>query len=169
MIKESVWRRILYIASGFALLVIPVLFFLMYLVKNDTSGIAAEEDIWITHVGIFIVIQIFIVSALIRTSKGLLIAAGIVSLLTGLLFLYLALAFIFTSGHNMGILFFVCTGCNTVTGLLALILRILWNNKHSVRIIWYGCKLSIEKIIELYHCCYFESRFVAESISPKAS
>ena len=135
MIKESVWRRILYMASGFALLVIPLLVWLMYLVKNDTSGIAAEMDIWVTHVGIFIDIQIFIVCALIRTSKGLPIAAGIVSILTGLLFLNLALGFIFTSGHNMGVLFIVCTACNTVAGLLALILRKLWNNKHSVRII----------------------------------
>ena len=135
MTKESVWRRILYIASGFAFLVNPLLFWLMYLVKKDTSGIAAEVDIWLTHVAIFIVIQIFIVSALIRTSKGLLIAAGIASILTGLLFLYLAFAFIFTSGHNLGILFFVSTGCNIVTGLLALILRLLWQNKYSVRII----------------------------------
>ena len=135
MIKKSVWRRVLIITSGFAFLVIPLLVWLMFLVKKDTSGIVAEEDIWVTHVGIFIVIQIFIVSALIRTFKGLLIAAGIVSILSGLLFLHFALAFIFTSVHNMGILFFVSTGCNLVVGLLALILRISWQNKQSVRLI----------------------------------
>ena len=135
MIKESVWRRILIIACGFAFLVIPLQFWVMYLVKKDTSGIVAEEDIWITHIGIFIVIQIFIVSALIRTSKGLLIAAGIVSILSGLLFMYFALTFIFTSVHNIGLLFFVFTGFNIVTGLLAVILRVFWQSKHSVRLI----------------------------------
>jgi hypothetical protein len=135
MKKESVWRRFLIITSGFAFLVIPILFWLMYLVKKDTSGIVAEEDIWVTHVGIFIVIQIFIVSALIRTSKGLLVAAGIVSILSGLLYLHFALAFIFTSVHNMGILFYVSAGSNIVAGLLALILRFFWQNKQSVRLI----------------------------------
>jgi len=135
MTKESVWRRILYIASGFAFLVIPLLFWLMYLVKKDTTGIVAEQDIWVTHVGILIVIQIFVVSALIRTSKGLLIAAGIVSILSGLLYLHFALAFIFTSVHNMGILFFISTGGNIVAGLFALILRYLWKDKQSVRLI----------------------------------
>jgi len=134
MIKESAWRRTLIITSGFAFLVIPLLFWIMFMVKNDTTGIVAEQDIWVTHVGILIVIQIFVVSALIRTSKGLLIAAGAVSILSGLLFLYFALAFIYTSVHNMGILFFVSTGCNVVVGLLALILRISWQNKQSVRL-----------------------------------
>jgi len=135
MIKENVWRRILYTASGFAFLVIPLLFLLMYLLKNGTSGISAEVEVSVTDFWILVVIQIFVVSALIRTSKGLLIASSIVSMLTGLLFLFLALPLIFTSWHNMGILFFVCTGCNTVAALLAVILRIFWNNKYSVGII----------------------------------
>jgi hypothetical protein len=135
MTKERAWRRILIFTSGFAFLVVPLLFWLMYLVKKDVSRIVAEEDIWVTHVGIFVVIQIFIISALIRTSKGLLIAAGIVSILSGLLFLHFALAFIFTSVHHMGILFFISAGCNLVVGLLAVILRILWQNKQSVRLI----------------------------------
>jgi len=137
MISDDVWRRILIITSGFAFLVIPLLIWLMFFVKKDNTGIVAEEDIWVTHIGLFIVIQIFIVSALIRTSKGLMIAACIVSILSGLLYLHFALAFIFTSVHNMGILFFVSTGCNIVGGLLALILRIVWHNKPSVRfMIW---------------------------------
>ena len=135
MKNEIVWRRFLIIASGFAFLVIPLLVWIMFLIKNDTTGISAEEDIWVTHVGLFIVIQIFILSALIRTSKGLLIASGIVSVLSGLLYLHFALAFIFTEVHNMGILFFVSAGCNFVTGLLALILRLFWQNKQSVRLI----------------------------------
>ena len=135
MIKDIVWRRFLIITSGFAFLVIPPLIWIIFLINNDTTGISAEEDIWVTHVGLFIVIQIFIFSALIRTSKGLLIAACIVSILSGLLYLHFGLAFIFTSVHNMGILFFVSTGCNFVAGLLALILRILWHNKQSVRLI----------------------------------
>ena len=135
MKKEIVWRRFLIMASGFAFLAIPLLGWIMFLVKNDTTGISAEQDIWVTHVGLFIVIQIFIVSALIRTSKGLLIAAGIVSLLSGLLYLHFALAFIFTEVHKMGILFFVSAGCNFVAALFSLILRLLWQNKKSVRLI----------------------------------
>ena len=135
MKKNIVWRRFLIITSGFAFLVIPPLIWIMFLIKNDTTGISAKEDIWVTHIGLFIVIQIFIVSALIRTSKGLIFAASIVSILSGLLYLHFALAFIFTSVHNMGILFFVSTGCNIVSGLIALILRMLWHNKQSVRLI----------------------------------
>lgn len=135
MKKQSVWRVILIITSGIAFIVIPLLFWLISMVKNDTTGIVAEEDIWVTHVGLFIVIQIFIVSALIRTSKGLLIAAGAVSILTSLLYLHFVLAFIFTSVHNIGILFLVSTVCNIVVGLLALILRFFWQNKQSVRLI----------------------------------
>jgi hypothetical protein len=135
MLKQIVWRRFLIITSGIGFLVIPILFWIMYLVKKDSTGIVAEEDIWVTHVGLFVVIQIFIFSALIRTSKGLLIAAGIVSILSGLLYLHFALAFIFTGVHKIGILFFISTGCNSITGLLALILRILWKDKQSVRLI----------------------------------
>jgi hypothetical protein len=135
MKKEIVWRRLLIMTSGIAFLVIPLLIWILILVKKDTTGISAEEDIWVTHVGLFAVTQIFIFSALIRTSKGLLIASGIVSLLSGLLYLHFAIAFIFTEVHNMGILFMVSAGCNFVIGLLALILRLSWQNSKSVRLI----------------------------------
>ncbi|HSO88558.1 MAG TPA: hypothetical protein VLQ91_18540 [Draconibacterium sp.] len=75
MKKETVWRRLLIFTSGIAFLVIPLLIWILILVKKDTTGISAEEDICVTHVGLFAVTQIFIFSALIRTSKGLLIAS----------------------------------------------------------------------------------------------
>lgn len=135
MKKNSVWRRMLIITSGLAFLVIPCLFWIMFLVKKDTSGIVAEEDIWVTHIGLFIVIQIFIVSALIRTSKGLLTAAGVISILSGLMYLYFALAFVFTIVHNLGVLFFISTGFNAVVGLFALTLRIKWQKGQSATLI----------------------------------
>lgn len=135
MKKVFVWRRLLIMTSGIAFLVIPLLIWIMILVKNDTTGISAEEDIWVTHIGLFAVSQIFIFSALIRTSKGLLIGAGIVALAASLLYLHFARAFIFTDVHNMGILFSICSGCNLVAGVFALILRLLWKNKQSVRLI----------------------------------
>lgn len=135
MKKVFVWRRLLIMTSGIAFLVIPLLIWIMILVKNDTTGISAEEDIWVTHIGLFAVSQIFIFSALIRTSKGLLIGAGIVALAASLVYLHFARAFIFTDVHNMGILFSICSGCNLVAGVFALILRLLWKNKQSVRLI----------------------------------
>lgn len=125
MKKVFVWRRLLIMTSGIAFLVIPLLIWIMILVKNDTTGISAEEDIWVTHIGLFAVSQIFIFSALIRTSKGLLIGAGIVALAASLVYLHFARAFIFTDVHNMGILFSICSGCNLVAGVFALILRLL--------------------------------------------
>jgi hypothetical protein len=135
MKKETVWRRLLIFTSGIAFLVIPLLIWILILVKKDTTGISAEEDIWVTHVGLFAVTQIFIFSALIRTSKGLLIASGIVSMLSGLLYLHLALVFIFTEVHNMGILFMVSAGCNFVVALFSLILRLLCTKINKLRLI----------------------------------
>jgi len=130
MQNHKVWHRIRLTALGLSVLVVLSLFWVLYNVIKDTSGIAALET-GVPGVWILIAFQLFVVSVFLRTSKGLLIAVGIVAILYALLLWYMGSTFTGTAMKSTGIILFISAGSDFTAGVLALVLRILWKRKHS--------------------------------------
>lgn len=141
MIQEIVWRRMLIAASGIVLLVVLLLFLVMYDVATDTSGVATPDP-GVPFLWFIIFIHLLIGSALIwrvissRRSQsgnnGYHVAAGLIIMLFGLLFLIAGLSFLGTSMSGTGIVLLFCSGSDIIAGMLSVIANILFRNKKPV-------------------------------------
>ena len=134
MISEIVWRRMLYVSIGLITAVVTILALVVIpYVISDTSPTATPENA-VPAILVSIIIHLLIVVALIWTimvnkrgrkiNKELLVAAGVIPILLGLLLLDGAFAYIDNPGmFVVGISMFICVGCDFIAGLLALIAR----------------------------------------------
>ena len=134
MSNETILRRILYVGAGLVIVVTLILAFMVIpSVIIDTSPQAAPE-IAVPGILFVIFIHLLIVAALVRTilvnqrggriKKGLLIGLGVVLLLLSLMVLDGASAYLDHTDpimHRVAISMFICTGCNFIASVLALL------------------------------------------------
>ena len=134
MSNETILRRILYVGAGLVIVVTLILAFMVIpSVIIDTSPQAAPE-IAVPGILFVIIIHLLIVAALVRTilvnqrggriKKGLLIGLGVVLLLLSLMVLDGASAYLDHTDpimHRVAISMFICTGCNFIASVLALL------------------------------------------------
>ena len=127
MINEIVWRRMLYLSMGL-IFVVAVILVILVIPPSTLPEMAVIPTLVIA------IIHLLIVVALIwtirvnkrggRINKELLVAAGVIPIVLSLLILDGAFAYIDDPDmHGVGILLFICVGCDFVAGLLALIAR----------------------------------------------
>ena len=126
MIIEIVWRRMLYVGIGLITAVAAILAFV--------ASYSALPEPAVTPTWVFSIIHLLIVVALIWTikvnnrggkiNKELLVASGVIPLVLSFMMIDGAFAYIDDPDmHSIGILLFICVGCNFFAGLLALIAR----------------------------------------------
>ena len=127
MINEIVWRRMLCLSMGL-IFVVAVILVILVIPPSTLPEMAVIPTLVIA------IIHLLIVVALIwtirvnkrggRINKELLVAAGVIPIVLSLLILDGAFAYIDDPDmHGVGILLFICVGCDFVAGLLALIAR----------------------------------------------
>lgn len=127
MINETVWRRMLYWSIGLIFIVAAILAIVVIFPPKI-------PDMAVIPVSVLAFVHLLIIIALIwtirvnkrggRINKELLVAAGVIPVILGLMNLDGAFAYIDTPDlHGVGILLFICFGCDIVAGLLALIAR----------------------------------------------
>lgn len=140
MINETVLRRILYVGTGLIIVVALILAFMVIpSIRMDTSPQATPEravhGIWVVIIIHLLIVALLIWTILVnqrggRISKGLLVTAGVVLILLGLMVLDGASAYLGHPGpgmHRVAISMFVCVGCDFMSGVLAFFSA--WNSR----------------------------------------
>lgn len=134
MINEIIWHRMLYSSIGLIFVVAAILAIVVIpQVMSDKSPSATPENAT-PAIAVIVIVHLLIVVALIWTikvnnrgshiNKELLVAAGVIPMVVGLLILDGAFAYVDKPDtHSTGIWMFICVGCDFVAGLLALIAR----------------------------------------------
>ena len=134
MIRETAWRRILYVATGLVIMVILILvFFVIPHIRLDTSP-HATPDTAIPATFVVAGIHLFIIILLIYSvmfsfreghfENGFLITAGVLVILLSLVIIDGAIAYL---GHpdlrSTSISMFICVGFDFIAGILSFTAR----------------------------------------------
>jgi len=133
MINKTGLHRILYMSTGLVIMVTLILAFIVFpSVRIDTSPQAAPESA-VPGIWFVIIIHLLIIAALVWTIrenqrggriKGSLIALGVVLLLLSIMVLDGASAYLDHTDpimHRVAISMFICTACNFIASVLALL------------------------------------------------
>ena len=127
MINETVWRRMLYLSIGLIFVVAVILAFVVIPPPTIPETAIIPASVIATFHLLIIVALIWTINVDKRggrINKELLVAAGVIPIVFSLMSLDGAFAYINTPNlHSVGISLLICSGCDFVAGLLALIAR----------------------------------------------
>jgi hypothetical protein len=131
MISKTSWNRILYMAIGLVVMVVIIIIF--YIIPQVKAAPNATPERAVPAFWVIVLIQLLIVAALIYSimfshreghfENGFLVTAGVVMILSSLILIDAATAFLDINMHSSAILLFICIGFDFIAGVLSFISR----------------------------------------------
>jgi FtsH-binding integral membrane protein len=131
MISKTSWNRILYMAIG--LVVMVVIIIILYIIPQVKAAPNATPERAVPAFWVIVLIQLLIVAALIYSimfshreghfENGFLVTAGVIMILSSLILIDAATAFLDINMHSAAILLFICIGFDFIAGVLSFISR----------------------------------------------
>jgi hypothetical protein len=131
MISNTSWNRILYIAIGLIVMVVIIIIF--YIIPQVKAAPNATPERAVPAFWGIVFIQLLIVGALIYSimfshreghfENGFLVTAGVVMILSSLILIDAASAFLDIDLHGAAIFMFICIGLDFIAGVLSFISR----------------------------------------------
>ena len=131
MISNTSWNRILYIAIGLIVMVVIIIIF--YIIPQVKAAPNATPERAVPAFWGIVFIQLLIVGALIYSiifshreghfENGFLVTAGMVMILSSLILIDAASAFLDIDLHGAAIFMFICIGFDFIAGVLSFISR----------------------------------------------
>jgi Na+/proline symporter len=134
MISKTSWNRIIYVATGLVIIVVIIIaFYIIPQFKADISPTATPEKA-VPAFWVIVLIQLLIFAALIYSimfshkeghfENGLLVTAGVILILLGLILIDAASASLsMPELHSTPIFLFICIGFDFISGILSFVAR----------------------------------------------
>jgi len=133
MISKTTWNSILYMAIGLVIMVVIIIIF--YIIPQVKGAPNATPERAVPAFWVIVIIQLLIVAAFIYSimfshreghfENGFLVTAGVVMIVSSLILIDAASAFLDIDMHRAAIFLFICIGFDFIAGVLSFIIRYL--------------------------------------------